>query len=271
MRHVAAGLAGTPVMPPDGIGRLLMGLVCVLAAYGSLFGGAELLRRRGVRGEATRSLVHIGSGLLALALPCLFCSAWPILLLSITFAGAMLASRRTGCLGAIHDVRRPTFGAPLYPIGIAAAYVLTNGQAPGYAIAVLSLALGDPAASCAGRRFARRHASIWGTRRSLEGSASACLVSAAVTAAALLASGDGTAPLLAASIGVGLAVALAEATSPHGFDNLAIPVTAATVLDVAGTPWRLVAALVGLSAVTLLGLIRPGSIAVAAGGRGFMR
>ncbi len=251
-------------MPPDAIGRLLVGLACVLAAYGSLFGGAELLRRRGVCAEVTRSLVHVGSGLLALALPFLFSSARPILLLSIVFAGAMLVSRRTGILGAIHDVRRPTFGAPLYPIGIAAAYVLTNGHAPGYPIAVLSLALGDPAASYAGRRFARRNVSIWGSRRSLAGSASACLVSAAITAVALLVSGAASAPLLAVSFGVGLAVALAEATSPHGFDNLAIPVTAAAVLAVSGTPWRLLAALAGLSAITLLGLIRPGSIAAAA-------
>ena len=258
-------------MPPDAIGRLLVGLVCVLAGYGSLFGGAELLRRRGVRGEATRSLVHVGSGLLALALPWLFSSARPILLASIAFAAAMLISRCTGILGAIHDVRRPTFGAPLYPIGIAAAYVLTNGHAPGYVIAVLSLALGDPAASYAGRRFARRTVSIWGTRRSLAGSASACLVSAAITAVALLASGAGAAPLLAVSFGVGLAVALAEATSPHGFDNLAIPVTAAAVLDVAGTPWRLLAALAGLSAITLLGLTRSGSIAMTARSQGALR
>lgn len=258
-------------MPPDGSGRLLVGLACVIAAYGSLFGVAGLLRRRGVRGETTRSLVHVGSGLLALAVPCLFSSAWPILLASIAFAGAMLVSRRAGFLGAIHDVRRPTFGAPLYPIGIAAAYVLTDGQAPGYAIAVLSLALGDPAASYAGRRFGRRHVSIWGTRRSLAGSASACFVSAAITAVALLASGAGVAPLLSASIGVGLAVALAEAMSPHGLDNLAIPVTAATVLDVAGTPWRLLAALAGLSAITLLALTRPTSTVMAAGSQGALR
>jgi len=235
-------------MPPDGAWHMLAGVATVLIAYGALFGCAELLRRRGIPGETTRTAVHVGSGLLALGLPYLFRSPWPVILMAIAFAGAMIASEAAGLLGSIHDVRRQTIGALLFPIGIAAAFALSGGQAPAYPIAVLALGLGDPAASFAGRRFARRYASIWATRRSIEGSAGAFIVSTAITAIVLLgAGGHGAPPLLATSLAVGVAVALAEAASPYGLDNLAIPVVAASMIAAARVPWGTAAVLLSLA------------------------
>jgi dolichol kinase len=143
----------------------------------------------------------------------------------------------------------------MFPIGIAAAYVLTGGQVPGYPIAVLALALGDPAAAVAGRRFARRYATIWGTRRSLEGSAVACLVSIGVTAVVLVVAGGVDPPsLFATSLAVGVSVALAEATSPRGFDNVTISVVAATIVGIAGAPVQVIAVLAALAVITIVGI-----------------
>lgn len=242
-------------MPPDGLDRWLPGVVAVVAAYGALFGGAELLRRWGVTGELTRSLVHVSSAIMALGLPYLFGSPWPVVAMAIAFAGVMIASERVGLLGSIHDVPRRTTGAAVFPLGIAAAYVLTGGGVPGYPIAVLALGLGDPAAALAGRRFAHRHASIWGARRSIEGSAVACMVSGAVTIAVLLVAGGGNPPSpLLTAIAVGVAVALAEATSPLGLDNVAIAVVAAIVVDLAGAPWGLGMVLATLAVLTVVGI-----------------
>jgi hypothetical protein len=242
-------------MLPDGSDRILAGVAVVVAAYGALFGGAELLRRWGVAGEQTRSFVHVCSAILALGLPYLFGSPWPVAAMAIAFAGAMVASQRLGLLGSIHDVPRRTTGAAMFPIGIAAAYALTGGEAPGYPIAVLALGLGDPAAALAGRRFARRYATIWGARRSVEGSAVACLVSSVVTVCVLLVVGGVNAPaVVAIALGVGVSVALAEATSPFGFDNVAIAVVAAVVVDIGGAPWRMSVVLATLEVLTVVGL-----------------
>ena len=138
---------------------------------------------------------------------------------------------------------------------------------PGYPIAVLALGLGDPAAALAGRRFARAYAYVWGTRRSIEGSMVACVVSSATSIVVLLVSGGADAPsLVLTALAVGVAVALAEATSPRGLDNVAIPVVAAIVVNVSVAPWRLAAIVATLLVVSVAGLIRDRSMAVAAPG-----
>ena len=250
-------------MPPDGPDRILVGVVAVIAAYGALFGGAELLRRWEIPGEHTRSLVHALSAILALGLPYLFGSPWPVVVMAIGFAGSMVVSERLGLLGSIHDVPRRTTGAAMFPLGIAAAYALTGGQVPGYPVAVLALGLGDPAAAFTGRRLACRSATIWGTRRSVEGSMAACLVSGAASIAVLLViGGSDRSSLVALGLAVGVAVALAEATSPFGFDNVAIPFVAAIVMDVAVVPWQMTALVVVLAMAAITGLACDRSILV---------
>jgi phytol kinase len=250
-------------MPLDGSDRLLAGAAVVIAAYGALFGIAELLRRWGVDGERTRAFVHVLAAILALGLPYLFGSPWPVVVMAVVFSTSMIVSQRLGLLGSIHDVPRETVGAAMFPLGIAAAYALTRGAVPGYPIAVLALGLGDPAAAVAGRRWARRHAVIWGTRRSFEGSAVACLVSGATAIAVLQVAGDvGLPSLVPVALAVGVAVALAEATSPLGFDNLAIPSAAAVVVDIADAPWRLAAVMVALAMVTVVGVARDPSVRI---------
>jgi phytol kinase len=250
-------------MPLDGIDRLLAGVAAVIAVYGCLFGIAELLRRWGVGGERTRSLVHGTAAILALGLPYLFGSPWPVAVMAVAFAGSMIVSRRLGLLGSIHDVPRETVGAAMFPLGIAAAYLLTGGRVPGYPIAVLCLGLADPAAAMAGRRWARRYVSIWGTRRSFEGSAVACIVSAATAIVVLQVAGDvGVRSLIPLALVIGVAAALAEATSPLGFDNLAIPAVAAIVVGVADAPWGLAAVAVVLAIVTVSGIARDPSVAI---------
>ena len=244
-------------MPPEGPDRIVVAIAVVIGVYAGLFGGAELLRRWGINGERTRSMVHVLSALLALGLPYLFGSPWPVVMLAIVFTLSMVASERLGLLGSIHDVRRRTVGAAMFPLGIAAAYTLTGGLVPGYPIAVLALGLGDPAAAMAGRRFAHGYAAVWGTRRSLEGSIVACLVASVVTIVVLAVDGgmdpSSWAPT---ALAVGVAVALAEATSPLGFDNVAIPVVAAIVVSLIGAPWRLAAVVATLVVLTVAGLAR---------------
>lgn len=255
-------------MLPDGAARLLLGVATVGLAYGILFGAGELLRRRGIAGETTRTLVHVGASFLALGLPVLFDSPWPVVLLAAVFAATMVASESHGLLGSIHDVPRRTVGAALYPFGIAAAFTLTGGAAPGYPIAVLALGLGDPAASLAGNRFARRYLRIWGSWRSLEGSACAFLVSAVAAASVIgLLGGIEAASSVAAAVVIGMAVtvgataALAEAVSPDGFDNVTIPTLTAAVVVGTGEPWRIGAVIVTLAALTLVGIVWHGSVA----------
>jgi phytol kinase len=252
-------------MPPEGIWRVLVGMAIVAVAYGALFGTGELLRRFGLSGEVTRSAVHVGSSLVALGLPVVFASPVPVVGMAVGFAAVMLVSERVGLLGSIHDIPRRTVGASAYPLGIAAAFTLTGGVSPAYPIAVLALGLADPAASFAGRRATRRQVEIWGTTRTLGGSAAAFVTATVTTATVLAIAVDpGTPSLVATSLAVGLAVAVAEAASPRGLDNVAIPVMAGAVGG-ADPAWWIAILLVALGVFAVAGTAVPAARANAIG------
>jgi phytol kinase len=114
-----------------------------------------------------------------------------------------------------------------------------------YAVAgALALTWGDALAALLGRRYGRQRYRIWGSERSLEGSAAMFAASAAAMFLALaLLPGSAlcayAAPidlgraLLAALLAAGAAT-LAEAISPHGTDNLSVPLVAAAVALLVG-------------------------------------
>lgn len=236
----------------------------VVAAYLALFALGEGMRSLGVPGPTTRKAVHVAAALPALALPSLFSTPEPVLLLGAGFVVLMLLSRKLGLLGSIHDVPRDSLGAVLYPVSVAVAFALV-GHDLAYPVAVLALALGDAAAGVVGTRFGRRHFVCWGAHRTLEGSAAACVVTFLASASVLLpAAGGGGLPGaasgwpagLALSGAVALAVALAEAQSPLGLDNLSVPAAALGVMAV-GHSAVAVVALLGLLLGLLLTGLRP--------------
>jgi dolichol kinase len=212
-------------MSPDGQPPLLASLAIVVAAYLLLFALGEVLRALGLTGAATRRVVHVGSAIPAAALPWLFDSPLPVVVLAAGFVVVLLTSARIGLLGSIHDIGRPSAGAVLYPVAVAAVFSLAPGLTE-YLIAVAALGLGDPAAGYVGERLGHHRFVSWGARRSVEGSLVAAAVTALVATGVLIVSdAPGLAPpaALALALGAGAAASLAEAGSPLGIDNLTMP------------------------------------------------
>jgi dolichol kinase len=199
-----------------------------IAAYLVLFGCAELLRRAvGMSGSTSRRIVHVAGGLVALAIPLLFDSATPVVALAVGFVVFMLATRRAGLLGSIHDVPRRTWGAEAFPLGIAAAFAITGGAAPAYPAAFLALALGDAVAGVVGARAGRTRYRLGGDARSLEGSLAMFGVVAVGGAVADMAVGTRAIEALGFGAMVAAIATAAEAVSARGTDNLSVPVAAA--------------------------------------------
>jgi phosphatidate cytidylyltransferase/phytol kinase len=238
-------------------GAVWLGLVGVSAGYGLLFGCAELLRGRGLGAETTRKLVHVGSGLLALALPLVFDSAWPVVALALAFTLVLLLSARLGRLGAIHAIERRSLGAFLYPSAIALTFLRAHQDLPLYAVAILALAFGDAAAALVGQRLGYHRTSIWGQVRSLEGSLAALLVAGGLTVACLALAGWGFLAATVVGLLVGLLVALAEAASPRGTDNLTVPLAALAALQAESLPLESVLLVGAAMALLMLGLLQP--------------
>lgn len=195
-----------------------------------LFAVVEVLDRRWqVDREWTRKLAHVGAGLIALLAPVFFRTPWPMLMLTALFAALLLASRRIGVLAPLHPRGRPGEGDLVYAAGLYATFALAS-DARGFQIAVLILALADPAAALAGRAFGRRRFRALATTRSLEGSLAFAAVAMFITVALLASAGLPFGETLVRAVALTVATALVEAMSPAGLDNLTIPLVAILVL-----------------------------------------
>lgn len=175
--------------------------------------------------EWTRKIAHVGVGLIALLAPVLFRTPWPMLVLTASFAIVLLASRRIGLLEPLHPHGRRGAGDLTYAAGVYVAFALAD-DAASFQIAVLVLALADPAAALVGRAAGRWRFRMLGTSRTLEGTLAFVLVALAV--GAIFAAVTGLTP--AVVVALALATASAEAVSPAGMDNLTIPLAALLVL-----------------------------------------
>jgi len=223
---------------PDQLPDTLLRMTGLVAAYLAVFGLAELVRARtAVDADATRAVVHVSSGILALALPVLFTSAWPIIALAVGFVALMAVTRRLALLTAIHGVQRRTVGAYLYPVGIAVAFLASGGSWPAYPIAVLTLAFADAAGGVVGQRYGSHAFRQLSTVRTLEGSVAVFVMAVLVTTLVLVSRDPLIAPAIAMGIIVGAVVVTAEAVSPWGLDNLTIPAVVVTFLAWIGEPW----------------------------------
>jgi dolichol kinase len=233
---------------------LVAAIAITVAGYLVLFAGAEALRRFiRMPGATTRRVAHVGGGLLALVLPVLFDSPLPVWGLAIGFVVLMWTTRLLGLLGSIHDVGRRTWGAETFPIGIAAAFALSGGEAPAFPAAIAALALGDAAADMLGSRIGRYRYRTFGDWRSAEGSLAMLVVTS--VSASVIGIAAGAAPL--DSLGFGLSVAIVasatESLSPRGTDNLTVPVAVVLVGEMLADP--LVGAVLLLACVACLAFL----------------
>ncbi len=209
----------------------LPGMVVLAVLMLALFGLVEVLDRSWrLDRERTRKLGHVGAGLIALLAPALFHTPWPMLLLTASFAGILVASRRIGVLEPLHPAGRRGAGDLAYAAGLYAAFALAAGSSLAFQIAVLVLALADPAAAFAGRAIGRTRYRALHTTRSLEGSLAFLVVAFLVTAPLLATLGLAFGVVALRAITVAMATAIVEALSPGGLDNLTVPVAAVLAL-----------------------------------------
>jgi dolichol kinase len=233
----------------------LLPMLLVAGSYLAMFAIGELLRRkRGTAAGTTRRIDHVVAGCIALALPLLFDSAWPVIALAIPFVGFLLGTMLMGWLGSVHAISHRSAGAVLFPVAIAAIFTIAADSYVPYAIAVLALTLGDTAGGIAGARWGGHTYRAWGQAKTLEGSLAVGLATSLVTAAVLVAAGGP--PLAAGLTGIltGLVVALVEGALPWGMDNIGIPIAALASLQAAGSFPTAGLLLLGATAVLALAL-----------------
>lgn len=211
-----------------------LAMAIVAGVYLAMFGAGEVARRSlGARADLTRRFGHVGAGVIALALPLMFASPEPVIALAVAFVVFLTVTRRAGWLGSIHAIDRRSGGAFLYPVAVAAAFVLAADDYPRYAIAVLALGIGDAVGGIVGGRWGGHRYAAWGQLKTWEGSLAVFVTLVVVTVAVLMLDGRPIVDVMATALFVGVVVTLIEGALPWGLDNLAIPIATVLALEVA--------------------------------------
>ena len=210
--------------------RVPLAIALALAAFLVLFAALEGCARRGLLSpEATRKLLHTGSGLLTLSFPFVFHDFWPVLLLTSASAGLLAIVRfvplvRGRLAGVTTRVGRVSLGELYFPLSVALLFWLTLGRDPLlFIIPILVLTLADATGALVGVRYGLTPYS--GTSKSLEGSVAFAAVAFLCIHVPLLAWSDvGRVESLLIAATLALLVMLLEGSAWRGLDNLFIPI-----------------------------------------------
>ncbi|MFN6475589.1 phosphatidate cytidylyltransferase [Nostoc sp. DedQUE07] len=207
--------------------------------------GEGLRRLFGVKPDLTRKVIHIGAGMWAFGVLLLF-KNWEIGIIPFaTFIGLNYLFYRYRIIGAM-DTQDSSPGTVYFAISVTLLFGLLwrpDGPVDSVAIAVagiMAMTWGDALAALIGRRFGQHKYQVGSSVRSWEGSAAMFIASTVVIFLVLLLLPGSLLSPLAKPLSFGWALltavitatfaTLAEAVSPHGTDNLSVPLTAAGVV-----------------------------------------
>ena len=202
-----------------------VGLLLALLGTVSVVG-----RRYNWPGELQRKLIHVATGITALALPFVFAEPWPVLVLMGLAIIVMLLLRlpavaERGIGSALHSVQRQSFGEIMLAAAVAILFMRSTDQPVLYVLPILILTISDAAAALAGVHYGRKTFQVERGIKSLEGSAIFFLISWLLALITLLLMSEvGRANVVLVSFVIALFATVVEAESWRGFDNLFVPV-----------------------------------------------
>ncbi len=224
----------------------VIGLAASYAYAIGLIALAEALRRLlSVPQELTRKLVHIGAGMWVFGVLALFDHwQWGVLPFA-TFIGGNYLFYRYRMFGSM-DSENSTPGTVYFALAITLLFGLLwrpqgpLDRAPIAVAGAMAMTWGDALAALVGQRYGWHRYTVGRSTRSWEGSVAMFAATAVAiwlvltrmpgSALSPLAATPGAGRALAATLlGAGTATA-AEAISPHGTDNLSVPLVAAGVV-----------------------------------------
>ena len=192
-----------------------------------LFTITELLyHKRGYKGEITRKLAHVATGVLSMFFPFMLQSHWSLLLLSGSFLLLLQASKYMGILKSINDVVRVSHGSILFPVSVYTCFLAYQHfqSLLFYLLPIMILTICDPLSALIGRKYKWKRIHTFGHSKDLSGTMAFFLL-ALIIAGLFLLNFTQASFLSVTFMGVTLAslCALVELISHSGLDNLSIP------------------------------------------------
>jgi len=218
--------------------QVMAGVIVILAAGMGVLAGLNAYQVRWPQNpEVARKLLHIAMGLLALTLPWVFDSAWPVVLLAGT-GMIILCGIRLSCFlrrhlgGSIDGVDRTSYGDLCFLLVIILLFVAARDRTFLYVVPIAILTFADSGAALVGIPYGRRQYPALGGVKSIEGSLVFFTI-AFLCAGALLPvfSEQGFVETFFMATALALATTFLEGLSGKGFDNLTVPAGAYFLLQ----------------------------------------
>ncbi len=211
--------------------------IALFASFAYVFaaiGIAEGLRKwRGYSVEFTRKFIHIAVGMWAYGTVLLFERRTFAIISPLAFVAINAFSYWQGTFKAMETGEKGQLGTIYFPISFAALIWLLWDHPHLLVASLMPMTWGDALAAVVGRRIGRRHYTVAGSTRSLEGSAVMFLAGWVATLVPLLLLAPASLTP-AAAVGAATVTALGamviEAISPWGIDNLTVPAVSALLL-----------------------------------------
>lgn len=213
-----------------------LGILLVLSVFGAALAGLATASPR-LHYETARKTLHVGMGLVTLALPWLFDESWPVMVLAATALAALVALRSVRALrrygSVLHTVRRDSFGEFHFVLGACALFLLTRGNDLFYFIPMLILTFADAIAAVVGIRYGTHPYAFGSARKSLEGSlAFFATAFVCVYVPLVLLTPDAASTCTGIALTVAAVATVCEAVAGRGLDNLLVPLAAYAALAV---------------------------------------
>lgn len=181
--------------------------------------------------ELIRKVVHIGTGNVILLAWWLDIPAWVGISASILASAVTLLSYQFPILPGINSVGRKSLGTFFYAvsIGLLVAWFWAIAQPQYAALGILVMTWGDGLAALIGQRFGKHPYTVWGVKKSWEGSLAMFLVSCIVSSLILLTLQGNLWLTALVSLAVATVATGLEAFSLYGIDNLSVPLGSAAL------------------------------------------
>ena len=235
----------------DILGRLdILNLILAIIVAGGIYATVDGLARLGrIQGEYGRKAIHITVGIFAASFP-MFLNRTEIFVFHGMFFVGIVALSLTADFVKTHpwaqkfsfsqtlasmfdryeDVSRWTIGQFLYPLSLMLVVLFYDDLAI-YSFSVLVLALADGFAAVIGKPFGRIIYYVPGGKKSLIGSFTFFMITFTLMCVYLIIHTDAGNIALIPAFVYALALTLIEGGIAGGFDNLAVPLTTAVLLN----------------------------------------
>lgn len=195
-------------------------IIIVLLSCFFIAGGEIIKRRFSIPTKFTRRVIHIGTASVAGFAP-LLVSKEELVLICIAFAIILFLGRSSRIFSAIHAVERYTFGEIYLPLGVAiTALLFLPADLRAFQFGIFVMGISDSLAGLVGERFGERYFTIFGNKKSLEGSLTFFISTLILT---FLFTSTFSYPLIL----IPAILTLVEFSLVYGLDNLVLPLVGA--------------------------------------------